>query len=498
MGAVNTTYTFTPTDTITSTKMNNIIDETVMTSDAVLGGSGGSGGLDISSGKLSISANAINSSRLAANSVSSSNIVDGTIVNADISPTAGIAGTKIVSQFGSQNITATGDIGLEGTASDYTVVTCNNTSGVQVQLNANGNTEGNVRTTTNHPLTLSTNNTERMRISAAGNVGVGTSSPSYLLDVSGTGFPTAKVASTYTASGKTYSSLVMGACTGTNTGVQTGFVTDSSSPSNSFYHVTPWGGTEGFNFKLSSSGRVGISVAGEPSSTLQVGGTVTATAFAGPLTGNVTGNASTATTAASCSGNSATATLATKASTLSQGGGNGTAMTFNWNGQGGQPTWLWGGNDGVNHYVYNPSNFSVNYANSAGSAGSATTASTVSNGAITAAKLNGGQSGSAPVYGVRAWVNFVGRGTNGNCTIRSAGNVSSVSRTNPGKYTVFFSIPMQGTNYTVISSSGSSPGSPRFSCADRTTASTGSIEIETDNISGSGDDFNENNVMVME
>ena len=33
---------------------------------------------------------------------------------------------------------------------------------------------------------------------------------------------------------------------------------------------------------------------------------------------------------------------------------------WNWAGQGGQPSWLWGGNDGVNMYVYNPSNFSVN------------------------------------------------------------------------------------------------------------------------------------------
>ena len=41
---------------------------------------------------------------------------------------------------------------------------------------------------------------------------------------------------------------------------------------------------------------------------------------------------------------------------------------WNWAGQGGQPSWLWGGNDGVNMYVYNPSNFSVNYANSAGGA----------------------------------------------------------------------------------------------------------------------------------
>lgn len=62
---------------------------------------------------------------------------------------------------------------------------------------------------------------------------------------------------------------------------------------------------------------------------------------------------------ASCTGNAASATLATKASTLSQGGGTGSAMTFNWSGQSGQPSWLWGGNDGVNHYVYNPANFDV-------------------------------------------------------------------------------------------------------------------------------------------
>lgn len=61
----------------------------------------------------------------------------------------------------------------------------------------------------------------------------------------------------------------------------------------------------------------------------------------------------------------------------------GSNATFNWSGQGGQPTWLWGGNDPSNFYVYNPSNFSVNYANScnyansAGSAGYATSAGSV-------------------------------------------------------------------------------------------------------------------------
>lgn len=38
---------------------------------------------------------------------------------------------------------------------------------------------------------------------------------------------------------------------------------------------------------------------------------------------------------------------------------------FNWHGLGGQPQWVWGGNSPDNMYVWNPSNFSVNYANSA-------------------------------------------------------------------------------------------------------------------------------------
>ncbi|UVV67065.1 hypothetical protein [Brucella anthropi] len=43
---------------------------------------------------------------------------------------------------------------------------------------------------------------------------------------------------------------------------------------------------------------------------------------------------------------------------------DGAAINFAWSGQGGQPTWLWGGSDGTNMYVYDPRNFSVNYANS--------------------------------------------------------------------------------------------------------------------------------------
>ncbi len=111
--------------------------------------------------------------------VSSANIVDGTIVNADVSPTAAIAGTKVNPAFGSQNITTT------GTASDYRAIQITNASGVQVQLAANANTSGDLRTTTNHPFSFLTNNTERMRIESNGDVGIGAVSPSSKLEVVG-------------------------------------------------------------------------------------------------------------------------------------------------------------------------------------------------------------------------------------------------------------------------------------------------------------------------
>ena len=55
--------------------------------------------------------------------VASANLVDGTIVNADINASAAIAGTKIAPDFGSQNITTTGtvngrDVSTDGTKLD--------------------------------------------------------------------------------------------------------------------------------------------------------------------------------------------------------------------------------------------------------------------------------------------------------------------------------------------------------------------------------------------
>ena len=352
MGAVNTTYTFTATDTITSTKMNNIIDETVMTSDAVLS----SGGLEVASGKLTISANAINSSRLASGSVSNTNISD----------TAAIAGTKISPNFGSQNIVTTGtfDVGaasLGGTflkrtnttteggdlafakAIDNTVgftIDCfGNTStpdlrfiagsSVAATLTTSGNfgigttvpsyklhvNDGNAaiintagdayvyvgestgvneygylawnRTnntlnvgTQNNPIIFGSDSTDWMRLTTSGNLGIGTSTPQTKLAVTGP-------SEAYNGSGSEgIFQITTGTGATTDDKLQFGIVNGDYSWIQS---VDP--GNTVRNLVLNGTGgNVGIGT-NSPSTSLQVNGTVTATAFAGPLTGNVTGTA---------------------------------------------------------------------------------------------------------------------------------------------------------------------------------------------------------------
>ena len=62
--------------------------------------------------------------------------------------------------------------------------------------------------------------------------------------------------------------------------------------------------------------------------------------------------------------------------------------------------------------------------------------------------LTGGQTGSAPLYGARAWVNFNGTGT---VAIRASGNVSSITDNGTGNYTVNFTTAMPDANYAVAS-----------------------------------------------
>ena len=71
----------------------------------------------------------------------------------------------------------------------------------------------------------------------------------------------------------------------------------------------------------------------------------------------------------------------------------------------------------------------------------------IADAAITAAKMSGTQSGSAPIYGARAWVNFNGTGT---VAINASGNVTSITDNGVGDYTVNFTTAMPDANYTAI------------------------------------------------
>jgi len=79
MGAIDTNYTFTATDVITSTKMNNILDQSTITATAIIGTT-----LAVATGKLSVAAGGVTSNELAANAVTTTAILDANVTTAKI------------------------------------------------------------------------------------------------------------------------------------------------------------------------------------------------------------------------------------------------------------------------------------------------------------------------------------------------------------------------------------------------------------------------------
>jgi hypothetical protein len=106
MATLSKGTTFAGADTVTATKLNNLVDLATVT--------------NIVNADVSASA-AIALSKLATGAlptditVASANLVDGTIVNADVNASAAIAGTKIAPDFGSQNVVTTGTLGAGAT-----------------------------------------------------------------------------------------------------------------------------------------------------------------------------------------------------------------------------------------------------------------------------------------------------------------------------------------------------------------------------------------------
>jgi hypothetical protein len=106
MGVVNTTYTFTSTDTITSAKMNNIIDDTTFTSDAIQGTT-----LQVvSPGKLAVNAGGITSNELASNSVVTAKIADANVTQAKLGANVVGNGPAFTSVVAAQQNIGTGNL----------------------------------------------------------------------------------------------------------------------------------------------------------------------------------------------------------------------------------------------------------------------------------------------------------------------------------------------------------------------------------------------------
>jgi len=70
-------------------------------------------------------------------------------------------------------------------------------------------------------------------------------------------------------------------------------------------------------------------------------------------------------------------------------------------------------------------------------------------------QFNSGYGSVATAYGVRAWVNFNGTGT---VAIRGSGNVSSITDSGTGNYTVNMTTAMPDTNFSCVGGVGKNGG----------------------------------------
>lgn len=98
---------------------------------------------------------------------------------------------------------------------------------------------------------------------------------------------------------------------------------------------------------------------------------------------------------------------------------------------------------------------------------------------MTDLNLDAGYGSTAPVYGVRAWVNFNGTGT---VAIRASGNVSSITDNGTGDYTVNFTSAMPDTNYAISGSSGTSSSGSSYRILATGSGLNGDYSVTTSSV----------------
>lgn len=92
-GVIDTTHTFANNEVITSTLMNNIIDQTFFTSDALANST-----LALTANKIKVATSGITSNEMGVDSVTANAIANGVITNAKISATAAISLSKLANE----------------------------------------------------------------------------------------------------------------------------------------------------------------------------------------------------------------------------------------------------------------------------------------------------------------------------------------------------------------------------------------------------------------
>lgn len=109
-------------------------------------------------------------------------------------------------------------------------------------------------------------------------------------------------------------------------------------------------------------------------------------------------------------------------------------------------------------------------------------------GTISASMLDGGQSGSAPAFAVRAWILFDGTGT---ISITNSANVSSITDVGTGRYTVTFTTAMPSSSPIGVAASNLKNDTGTYS------RSTTSINAYHNDAAGNPSDASEMNVVVI-
>jgi hypothetical protein len=296
-----------------------------------------------------------------------------------------------------------------------------------------GDTNTAIRFPANDTVTVETNGAERLRVDSAGNVGIGTTSPTHVLDVrtlstgnllnlrsDGTGGDAAGFAITAEPN-------IIRLSTTTNLDALA-FNTGSSAPE---------------RMRINSSGNVGIGTANpasivggtDTSPVLSIGGTDTTLTNddkAGSLSFITNDSSYTVSYADGVTGE-----IASISETLT-GGGYGLSFY----------TGVAGGTRGERMRINRLGNVGI------GTTSPAEQLHITGNFRVGSAVL-ATPTGSAPMYVCRAWVNFNGTGT---VAIRASGNVSSITDNGVGNYTVNFTTAMPDADYSVSGQGGAFTG----------------------------------------